>query len=111
MSIVSLNCLAALVVATIATPALAGAPTSISAPTFQTGDSWVYDRANEKGTSGFSRQRLDLTILGQQVHRRALQQRHKEAGNGGVERQRRVDRGAGLAACGIERACPAEVVG
>jgi hypothetical protein len=62
MSIVSLNCLAALVVATIATPALAGAPTSISAPTFQTGDSWVYDRANEKGTSGFSRQRLDLTI-------------------------------------------------
>jgi hypothetical protein len=39
----------------------AGAP-SIAAPALHAGDSWVFDRTREQGTSGFARQRLDLKI-------------------------------------------------
>jgi hypothetical protein len=39
----------------------AGAP-SIAAPALHAGDSWVFDRTREQGTSGFGRQRLDLKI-------------------------------------------------
>jgi hypothetical protein len=42
--------------------ALAADPASVSAPTLQPGDSWVYDRTHEQGANGFARQRIDLVI-------------------------------------------------
>jgi hypothetical protein len=37
-------------------------PTGISAPTFQQGDTWVFDRAHEQGSAGYKDERIDLKI-------------------------------------------------
>jgi hypothetical protein len=42
--------------------ALASVPTSIAAPDLKPGDSWVFDRSTERGTSGFSDQHVNLKI-------------------------------------------------
>jgi hypothetical protein len=47
-----------------ATPvmALGSDPASIPAPSLKVGDTWVFERTHEQGTTGFSDQRIDLTI-------------------------------------------------
>jgi hypothetical protein len=50
------------VVAIVPFAALATVPTHIAAPDLKPGDSWVFDRSTERGTSGFSNQRFDLRI-------------------------------------------------
>jgi hypothetical protein len=42
--------------------ALAADPSSLPAPDLKPGDSWVFDRAFERGTSGFLDRRVDLKI-------------------------------------------------
>jgi hypothetical protein len=37
-------------------------PSPVAAPSFKTGDTWVYDQTEQRGTSGFDQRRLDLTI-------------------------------------------------
>ena len=44
---------------------LAGAiaePTSIAAPSFKVGDTWVFDDTQQRGTTGFNKQRIDLVV-------------------------------------------------
>lgn len=54
--------LAALIVASIPVLALADDLPTASAPTFQVGDSWVFDTSHQKGTTGFSQQKIDVVI-------------------------------------------------
>jgi hypothetical protein len=58
--VVVAGALAPTAAAPIAGPA--GDPPAILAPVFNVGDTWVYDRSNERGTSGFTQRRVDLTI-------------------------------------------------
>jgi hypothetical protein len=50
------------VIAIVPFAALASIPTQIAAPDLKPGDSWVFDRSTERGTSGFSNQRFNLKI-------------------------------------------------
>ncbi len=54
--------LAVIVCTALASPALAADPKSVAAPDLKAGDSWVFDRAHEQGTTGFSQRRLLLRI-------------------------------------------------
>ncbi|MHB8286327.1 MAG: hypothetical protein ACYDD1_16860 [Caulobacteraceae bacterium] len=45
-----------------ALPTLAAEPAAVSAPDLKPGDSWVFDRAIERGTSNFTTQRLDFKM-------------------------------------------------
>lgn len=59
------RCVCVLLVASAAAAPLvarAADPTSVPAPELKPGDSWVFDRKTERGTSGFSDQRLDFRI-------------------------------------------------
>jgi hypothetical protein len=51
-----------MVFAIVPLAALAPSPTPIAAPDLKPGDTWVFDRSTERGTSGFSDQHLDLRI-------------------------------------------------
>jgi len=37
-------------------------PPAVTGPVFKTGDAWVFDQTSQRGISGFSQQRLDLTV-------------------------------------------------
>ena len=45
-----------------AAPVLAADPATLSAPSLKVGDSWVFDRALEHGTTGFSSERLEMQV-------------------------------------------------
>ncbi len=49
-------------IAVVPLAALAPVPTQIMAPDLKPGDSWIFDRSTERGTSGFSDQHVDLKI-------------------------------------------------
>lgn len=51
-----------LALAIVPLAALAPIPTQVLAPDLKPGDSWVFDRSTERGTSGFSDQHLDLKV-------------------------------------------------
>ncbi len=50
------------VLALTALPTLASSQEAVPAPALQMGDAWVFDRAHEKGNTGFSQQRVDLKV-------------------------------------------------
>jgi hypothetical protein len=49
-------------VAVVPLAALAPSPTTVAAPDLKPGDTWVFDRSTERGTSGFSDQHIDLKV-------------------------------------------------
>lgn len=49
-------------IAIVPLAAVAPVPPPIAAPDLKPGDSWVFDRSSERGTSGFSDQHLDLKV-------------------------------------------------
>jgi hypothetical protein len=51
-------------IASLAAPIASHAadPLFVAAPALKSGDLWIYDQTRERGTTGFSQQRIDLTV-------------------------------------------------